>query len=135
MNINGSMVPMVQYLLVPKILMGMILETARCPECLEKVEVDYQLDSKIRLALFLLACPACHWTKFFCTSRVIKGKQRLPNYEINLTSIIAFREYGVGYDGIKTFCGVVNMPPPMNKTAFQKSSKSIMFIQKLLMYQ
>ena len=29
------------------------------------------------------------------------------------------------YDGIKKFCGVVNMPPPMNKTAFQKSSKSI----------
>ena len=30
-----------------------------------------------------------------------------------------------GYDSIKTFCGVVNMSPPMNKTAFQKSSKSI----------
>ena len=29
------------------------------------------------------------------------------------------------YDGNKNVCGVVNMPPPMNKTLFQKSSKSI----------
>ena len=27
------------------------------------------------------------------------------------------------YDGNKNVCGVVNMPPPMNKTLFQKSSK------------
>ena len=108
------------------ILIGMMLETARCPECLQKVEVDYQLDSKVGLAhFFLLECPSCHWTKTYCTSRVIKDKTGHPTYEINLTSIIAFRECGVGYDGIKNFCGVVNMPPPMNKTAFQKSSKSI----------
>ena len=31
----------------------------------------------------------------------------------------------MGYDGIKLFCGVVNMPPPMNRTACQKTSKSI----------
>ena len=67
----------------------MMLETARCPECLEKVEVDYQLDSKVGLAhFFSLDCPSCYWTKTYCTGH--------PTYEINITSIIAFRECGVG---------------------------------------
>ena len=53
----------------------MMLETVRCPECLEKVEVDYQLDSKVGLAhFFSLDCPSCHWTNTYCTSRVLKGK-------------------------------------------------------------
>ena len=61
----------------------MMLEAARCPECLQKVEVDYQLDSKVGLAHFiLLDCPSCHWTKTYCTSRVIKGKTEHPIYEI-----------------------------------------------------
>ena len=61
----------------------MMLDTARCPECLQKVEVDYQLDSKVGLAHFiLLDCPSCHWTKIYCTSRVIKGKTGHPTYEI-----------------------------------------------------
>ena len=64
-------------------------------------------DNLVGLAhFFLLGCLSCHWTKTYCTSRVIRGKTGHPTYEINITSIIAFRECGAEYDGIKLFVNV-----------------------------
>ena len=61
------------------ILIGMMLQTARCPGCLQKVEVDYRLDSKVGLAhFFLLDCPSCHWTKTYCT-KSDKRQKRTSN--------------------------------------------------------
>ena len=82
----------------------MLLQTARCPEYLQKVEVDYQLDSKVGLAhFFLFDCPSVIGLKPTVPQRVIKGKTRHPTYETNVKGIIAFRECGVWYDGIKLF--------------------------------
>ena len=42
-------------------------------------------------------------------------------YDINIRTISAFREMGKGHVDIETFCGYINMPPPMNKTTYQDS--------------
>ena len=40
-------------------------------------------------------------------------------YDVNIRTVSAFREIGRGYAAIETFCGFMNMPPPMNKTTYQ----------------
>ena len=34
---------------------------------------------------------------------------------------LAMRNLGIGYEGIQTFCRHMNMPDPMNKTAYQST--------------
>ena len=33
-------------------------------------------------------------------------------------SVIALREIGKGYTSLKTFCGLMNIPPPMTRKTF-----------------
>ena len=49
--------------------------------------------------------------------------KKIPNskaYDINLRSIIAFRENGKGYTGLESLCSLFDIVPPMNKNAYQK---------------
>ena len=36
-------------------------------------------------------------------------------FDVNLRTISAFREIEKGHGGIETFCGCMNMPPPMTE--------------------
>ena len=40
------------------------------------------------------------------------GSGNVP-YDVNLRTAVAFREIGRGHTAIETFCGFMNMPPPM----------------------
>ena len=42
-----------------------------------------------------------------------------------MITIIAFREMGLGNEPMKCFCGMMNMPSPMNLNPFAKSSKKL----------
>ena len=44
-------------------------------------------------------------------------------HDINLRSIIAFREIGKGLAALETLAGYMNIPVPMNKTAYNDSIK------------
>ena len=49
--------------------------------------------------------------------------KKIPNskaYDINLRSIIAFRENGKGYTGLESLCSLFDIVPPTNKNAYQK---------------
>ena len=46
-------------------------------------------------------------------------------FDINLRSVIAFREIDRGHSSLETFAGFMSMPPPMNKTAYNDSVKQI----------
>ena len=39
-------------------------------------------------------------------------------FDDNLRAILAFREIGKGYAGVETFCGYMNIPPPMTGLIF-----------------
>ena len=41
-------------------------------------------------------------------------------YDINLRSVVAFREMDKGRRAMGTFCGFMNMPPPMTKKTYHK---------------
>ena len=42
------------------------------------------------------------------------------SFEINNHVIIAMREIGRGHTALKTFCGVMNMPPPLQIISFNE---------------
>ena len=53
------------------------------------------------------------------------GSRGRNAFDINLRSIIAFGEIGRGHSSLETFAGFMNMPPPMNKTAYNDSAKQV----------
>ena len=58
-----------------------------------------------------------HGTNKFCSSKEILSPEKAGAnvLEVNTQIIMAFHEIGLGHEAVKTFCGVMNMPPPMNK--------------------
>ena len=57
---------------------------------------------------------SCRWEKSFYTNNTVERDGRGANpFDVNLRAIMAFREIGKGHKGLQTFCGYMNMPPPM----------------------
>ena len=57
----------------------------------------------------------CEWQTNIFTSKKIPTSRA---FDINLRSIIAFRENGKGYTGLESVCSYLNLVPPMNKINF-----------------
>ena len=55
-------------------------------------------------------------------SKVNRGQ---PSYAVNREAVMSFTEIGQGHKAIKSFCGSMNMPPPMNFNAFRKSKENV----------
>ena len=70
----------------------------------------------------------CQWMKKVSTSNfadkttVASGK--VP-YDINIRTILTFREIGKGHTAIETFCGLMNMPPPMTVNMYHETIANI----------
>ena len=67
---------------------------------------------------FYINCSSeiCDWSKRVATSDYIDkdvGSAQNPN-DINLRSVVAFREMGKGHGAMET-CEFMNMPPPMRR--------------------
>ena len=41
-------------------------------------------------------------------------------FDINYRTVVAFRENGKGHSTIESVCGIMNLSPPMNTTAFKR---------------
>ena len=114
------------YLLIDTRIFQEIIDLiGRCPECSSKVNFVHDVESKKGLSHLLnLSCLCCDWTKIFWTScEVEKPKDARESrgrssFDINTRIIIAFREIGKGFTAIKTFCGFMNIPPPMTQKSF-----------------
>ena len=46
-------------------------------------------------------------------------------FDINYRTIVAFRENGKGHNVIESVCGFMNLPPPMNNSAYRKIMKEL----------
>ena len=76
------------------------------------------LEKQLGLACNLvMSCNRCIWSSELYSSREIEQNNtpgRNP-FDINVRTIMVFREIGKGYSALETFCGITNMPaPPMN---------------------
>ena len=62
----------------------------------------------------------CNWSSSLYSSKRIEKKDTpgQNHFDINIRTIIAFREMGKGHSGLETFYAIMNMPPLMNIKAF-----------------
>ena len=71
----------------------------------------------------VITCSNCsNWSKDYYTSKTLPStKPGRKAVDINLRTVVAFRENGKGHSDIESVCGIMNLSPPMNKTAFKKT--------------
>jgi len=68
----------------------------------------------------ILSCCSCPWTKSFYSSPRIDSENEKSSFDINLRTVVAFREFGQRLESIETLCDVMNFSPPMKNFAFTK---------------
>ena len=72
-----------------------------CPDCGEKIKLNYNVEKKTGFSYKLkLACEACIWSYRRYTSKHVEKENWSSNkglFQINVQTILAFREIGKGY--------------------------------------
>ena len=101
----------------------------RCPECVAAVNIQHMIAQKMRLAqFFAISCTKCDWHINFCSSKEVtksNNSQGRKSHEVNRRTLVAFRENGLGFNGIKTFCCFMNMPEPMAQTTYDEINSEL----------
>ena len=105
-------------------IMKSVIQVLACQQC-SSSDVKLELISADRQGLsnrIIIDCTNCHWSHNCYTSPVfstpehdIRGKK---SHEVNIRSIMTFREIGRGHEALKTFTMLMNMPPPMCSTSY-----------------
>ena len=95
-----------------------------CPKCVAAVSIKHMIAQKMGLArFFAISCTECDCLINFCSSKEVtksNNSQDRKSYEVNRRPLVAFRENGLGFNGIKTFCCFMNMPEPMAQTTYDE---------------
>ena len=118
------------YILIDiSVLNELLNKVSSCPECNEReISIMNNLEKKSGLACNLvMSSNRCNWSSELYSSREIEQNNtpgRNP-FDINIRTIMAFREIGKGYSALETFCGIMNMPAPMNVKAFNEMQLKI----------
>lgn len=105
-----------------------------CPSCGTKsaLTINSNPEERNGLAVCLkLSCEFCTWTVNKYSSPPAEAKindnaeqtSARPNFDINIRSVIAFREIGCGFASLNKFCSVMDMYPPMHEERFDNVVK------------
>ena len=89
--------------------------------CSSDVVIIHELEKKQGFAHFVSAkCSSDtrDWKSSFCTSKTLKSTKGRPPFEVNVRTVLAFREIGKGHTAIKKYCGFMNMPKSINDSAY-----------------
>ena len=112
-----------------EILISVINNLAKCEKCGSNVKTMHELSKKQGFAhFFRLVCTSsyCDYENTFATNKLLKkDTSGRPAFDVNLRSIVAFREIGKGHSAMTKFCGFMNMPKSLNKTAYNDSANII----------
>ena len=105
-----------------------------CPECVKSgIVFSNYFEKKKGLANCInLACNNCKWTHSTYTSRSIE-KSATPGmnaFDVNVRSVIAFREIGKGISAMQALCGYMNLVSPMQPVAYNNIQKDLAKIYK-----
>lgn len=74
-------------------------------------------------SVFVICCPKCKTTKKINSCPMQGPRNTVP--EINLRLIYTMRCIGQGLAGLKTFCNVMNMPPPVAQKSYDCITKKL----------
>ena len=113
-----------------EIMFSIFDELVKCPRCGFHVETRHLIDNKQGLAhnfQIKSSSLSCQWSKsFFSSKEVTRDGRGSKPFDVNLRKTLAFREIGKGHAGIETFCGCMNMPPPMTELTYNNTIKTTM---------
>lgn len=73
---------------------------------------------------FVIECEKCLEVGAFRSSEVCEDTQNA--YEVNRRSVFAMRNLGLGLAGLETFCGVMDLPPPVKQSTYTLINNRIM---------
>ena len=113
-------------LLDSRILQNILSVIGSCPLCkCNNITFSNNVSKKKGLADCIeIACGStnCDYTfNTYSSNRVSKPNQPGPDpFDVNVRSLIAFREIGRGYTAMETFFGYMNCVPPMSYPAFRE---------------
>ena len=75
---------------------------------------------------FVCCDKKCKKSKTFFSDPAVKVKESgLINHSVNRRLALSMRLIGCGLTATRTFCGMMNLPPPVLKTSFAKIKESI----------
>ena len=108
------------------ILVSMFCQFARCnqEDCNSplKMEIDMQRKSGLCHEVKVF-CPNCNFSQYFDTSvrqsKLTNAKSGKPFFDVNLRTVLAFRELGKGYEAMVNFSTIMNMTKPMTCSSYQ----------------
>ena len=112
------------YRFVDMELLGDILGELPCLECGELNSIVLEEDHESRkgcASLLRLVCKSCGHERSFYTSKKIQHY-----FEVNRRLVYAMRTIGQGASAATQFCGVMNMPPPPNGSAYSRHNKALL---------
>ena len=99
------------------IFLNLIKSVGKCPECASNIQPNVDFSCKKG---FVNKCvvnyPQCYGTYL---SKNVKVSEH-SRYDLNVRSIVAFREIGRGLAHMETFSRIMNMPPPLSKSNYQE---------------
>ena len=122
-NINTSCMYMITNI---KIFLDLLQLVGRCLHCSSNIDNTVDFSSKKGLAQKLIvSCEDCNWNYSTYLSTSIKTEQS-SRYDVNVRSIIAFREIGRGLSHIETFNRIMNMPPPYTHSTYDETVKDVL---------
>ena len=103
---------------------------SRCPVCSEKVELFNDDGKRQGLANKLyLQCNGCQWSDGFFTSECIRRRNSASvgrsAFDVNIRSVLSFREIGIGFHGVQTFTAFMNILQPMTKKQYNKVNEKL----------
>ena len=104
-----------------ELLFSFLAQVVSCRLCSSDVVIIHELEKKQGFAHFIrVKCSSdtCDWQGSFCTSKQLKSTKGRPPFEVNIRTVLAFREIGKGYTAIKKYCGFMNMPKSINDSAY-----------------
>ena len=94
-----------------------IFSSLSCPGCNQTctLQLSELKHKKMGFCLgFLLQCSSCLWENKFMSSNSVADKNK-KSFEVNLCMVLAFRNIGIGYDGMASFATTMNMNKPMTR--------------------
>ena len=96
----------------------------KCQICDSDIVFSIDITKRMGLCNMIhLKCIDSNWKYSLETSyqlSKLNSKNDRKFYDINIQSIIAFREIGKGLEGISSFCHSMNMSPPLVKKSYNR---------------
>ena len=103
-----------------KIILDLLTLIGKCPECNSDVNASVDFAAK----KILINCCDCDWSHNVYLSSMVQIDQH-KRYDVNIRSIVAFREIGRGLQHIETFNRIMNTSPPYSQSNYDNMVKDV----------